>query len=364
MCAAASRRCSTGNTPGSPRSCASFRTPTRARSSTDCAWCCSAFFLLPRCPGMAPDRRQRRRTAARQRTVGCRYLRGPAGRFAADVGGRGRISSSATALAPWRDRTALRGRSAPLALAIASVFVPLVAGAAPIVVLVSGFLVTAALGVPLAFTLALTSLTYLVGIGGVSLIILPIKILGGVDSFVLLAIPLFIVAGTLMEAGGISERIVDLRDGDRRQGARRASDGRGRGRDPVLGNLGIDHRRRVGDQLAARAIDAARRLHGKGIGQHRRRRVGDGHPGAAVPDDGGAGIAGEPLHRDAVPGRLHSRVRVGARAARPDCRPGAAPEMAGQPDRRHARRFWRGRRAGRPFRPGFRYCCSAASSAG
>ena len=88
--------------------------------------------------------------------------------------------------------------------------VPLVAGAAPLVVLIVGFLITAALGVPLAFTLALTSLTYLLGIGGVSLIILPIKILGGVDSFVLLAIPLFIVAGVLMEAGGISERTVDF----------------------------------------------------------------------------------------------------------------------------------------------------------
>ena len=42
------------------------------------------------------------------------------------------------------------------------------------------------------------------------MIILPIKILGGVDSFVLLAIPLFILAGALMESGGISERIVDL----------------------------------------------------------------------------------------------------------------------------------------------------------
>jgi C4-dicarboxylate transporter DctM subunit len=52
--------------------------------------------------------------------------------------------------------------------------------------------------------------TYLVGIGGVSLTILPIKLLGGVDSFVLLAIPLFILAGALMESGAISERIVDL----------------------------------------------------------------------------------------------------------------------------------------------------------
>jgi tripartite ATP-independent transporter DctM subunit len=110
----------------------------------------------------------------------------------------------------WRDRPAVAWSLGAAGVAIASVLIPLVAGAAPLVVLVVGFLATAALGVPLAFTLALTSLTYLVGIGGVSLIILPIKILGGVDSFVLLAIPLFILAGALMESGGISERIVDL----------------------------------------------------------------------------------------------------------------------------------------------------------
>ena len=110
----------------------------------------------------------------------------------------------------WHERSSLPWSLGAAGLAIASVLVPLLAGAAPLVVLVSGFLVTAALGLPLAFTLALTSLTYLLGIGGVSLIILPIKILGGVDSFVLLAIPLFILAGALMESGGISERIVDL----------------------------------------------------------------------------------------------------------------------------------------------------------
>jgi tripartite ATP-independent transporter DctM subunit len=111
---------------------------------------------------------------------------------------------------PWRDRSALTWSLGTAGIAIASVLIPLVAGAAPLVVLVIGFLVTGAAGLPLAFTLALTSLTYLLGIGGVGLIILPIKILGGVDSFVLLAIPLFILAGALMETGGISERIVDL----------------------------------------------------------------------------------------------------------------------------------------------------------
>ena len=113
-------------------------------------------------------------------------------------------------LQPWRHRKSVMWSAGAALLALGSVMIPLVAGAAPLVVLVIGFLVTAAMGVPLAFTLALTSVTYLLGVGGVSLIILPIKILGGVDSFVLLAIPLFILAGALMESGGISERIVAL----------------------------------------------------------------------------------------------------------------------------------------------------------
>ena len=111
---------------------------------------------------------------------------------------------------PWRNRRSVIWSTGAALVALASVMIPLAAGAAPLVVLVIGFLVTAAMGVPLAFTLALTSVTYLLGVGGVSLIILPIKILGGVDSFVLLAIPLFILAGALMESGGISERIVAL----------------------------------------------------------------------------------------------------------------------------------------------------------
>jgi tripartite ATP-independent transporter DctM subunit len=113
-------------------------------------------------------------------------------------------------LAPWRDSASLKWSLGTVGLVIASVLIPMAVGAPPLSILVIGFLVTAAMGLPLAFTLALTSLTYLLGIGGVGLIILPIKILGGVDSFVLLAIPLFILAGALMESGGISERIVDL----------------------------------------------------------------------------------------------------------------------------------------------------------
>ena len=110
----------------------------------------------------------------------------------------------------WRDTNALGWSVGAAGLTIAAVGVPILVGAPPLAVLVLGFLTTAALGVPLAFTLVLTSFFYLLGIGGIGLIILPIKILGGVDSFVLLAIPLFILGGTLMESAGISQRIVDL----------------------------------------------------------------------------------------------------------------------------------------------------------
>ena len=187
---------------------------------------------------------------------------------------------------------------------------PLVAGAAPLVVLVIGFLVTAALGVPLAFTLALTSLTYLLGIGGVGLIILPIKILGGVDSFVLLAIPLFILAGALMESGGISERIVDLA---------MAIVGRVRGGlamvvvvaeilfSGISGSTAADV-----SAISSLLVPSMRRAgySGAGVGQRRRGRLRDGHPGAAVPDDGGARIARQPVDRDAVPGRLRAGVHA------------------------------------------------------
>src|SRR5688500_3248000 len=72
-------------------------------------------------------------------------------------------------LSPWRDRSLLPWTVGGAALVFASVLVPLLVAAPPLVVLVTGFLVTAAAGMPLAFTLVLTALTYLLGIGGIGL---------------------------------------------------------------------------------------------------------------------------------------------------------------------------------------------------
>lgn len=66
------------------------------------------------------------------------------------------------------------------------------------------------LGVPVAFALCLSALLYMVLFVDVPLIIIAQQMLSGVDKFTLMAIPFFVIAGTLMEQGGISRRIVDF----------------------------------------------------------------------------------------------------------------------------------------------------------
>ncbi|HEV3011602.1 MAG TPA: TRAP transporter large permease [Burkholderiales bacterium] len=72
------------------------------------------------------------------------------------------------------------------------------------------FLVLLFLGVPVAFAIGAAGLAGLVWSGEFPLIIIMQQIHQSVDSFVLLAIPLFIFAGMLMETGGIAVRLVRL----------------------------------------------------------------------------------------------------------------------------------------------------------
>jgi len=66
-------------------------------------------------------------------------------------------------------------------------------------------------GVPIAFALCISSVLYLVlYCPGIPLIIMAQQMLKGVDSFTLLAIPFFVIAGGLMQSGGISRRIVNF----------------------------------------------------------------------------------------------------------------------------------------------------------
>ena len=74
-------------------------------------------------------------------------------------------------------------------------------------VLAVSFLVTLFLGFPIALVLGVSSGAYILA-AGLPLTIIPQKMFSGMDSFVMLAIPAFILAGNLMNGGGITERIV------------------------------------------------------------------------------------------------------------------------------------------------------------
>ena len=66
------------------------------------------------------------------------------------------------------------------------------------------------IGVPIAFALGSAALVGLWLYEGAPLRIVASRMFGGIDNFSLLAIPFFILAGELMETGGISQRLVTL----------------------------------------------------------------------------------------------------------------------------------------------------------
>ena len=81
-----------------------------------------------------------------------------------------------------------------------------------IFILVSTFVILFALGVPIAFCLGLSTLATML----FTMDFLPAvttiaqRMAGGIDSFALLAIPLFILSGQLMARGGIARRVIDF----------------------------------------------------------------------------------------------------------------------------------------------------------
>jgi len=72
------------------------------------------------------------------------------------------------------------------------------------------FIVQCLLGVPIGFALLLGSATYLAVSQTVPLSVIPTNMQNGISSFVMLAIPFFILAGYLMTEGGLSRRLMDF----------------------------------------------------------------------------------------------------------------------------------------------------------
>lgn len=81
-----------------------------------------------------------------------------------------------------------------------------------ILVLVLTFVILLSLGVPISFSIGISSLlTMLISISALpSVTTVAQRMATGLDSFALLAIPFFILAGQLMNSGGIARRLIDF----------------------------------------------------------------------------------------------------------------------------------------------------------
>lgn len=64
-------------------------------------------------------------------------------------------------------------------------------------------------GVPIAFSLGVSSLVY-IWVNDITLILVAQKMFTGMDSFLLTAIPLFILAGNLMNAAGLTQELIEF----------------------------------------------------------------------------------------------------------------------------------------------------------
>ena len=78
------------------------------------------------------------------------------------------------------------------------------------IVLLVVTIITMILGMPIVFSIGIASVSSLLLIGDIPLQFVPQRIYAGMDSFPLLCIPFFIVAGELMSHGKITERLLEF----------------------------------------------------------------------------------------------------------------------------------------------------------
>ncbi|MDU5100526.1 MAG: TRAP transporter large permease [Peptoniphilus grossensis] len=78
------------------------------------------------------------------------------------------------------------------------------------IVLFGVFFILLILGVPIGYAIGISTLVNIVGFTDMPLMMIAQNSVAGVDSFPLLAIPFFMLAGNLMSSGGIAKRLVNF----------------------------------------------------------------------------------------------------------------------------------------------------------
>ena len=79
-------------------------------------------------------------------------------------------------------------------------------------ILIGTFFLLLVLNVPIAWSIGMAVVLYIVTSGTFSISYVATTMFTACDSFPLMAIPLFILAGALMEGGGLSQRLIDFAD--------------------------------------------------------------------------------------------------------------------------------------------------------
>ncbi|MCF4129489.1 TRAP transporter large permease [Methylobacterium sp. SyP6R] len=113
----------------------------------------------------------------------------------------------------------LRGRDVGMAALALAGLAGLVAGwtillpdaaPSPLALLLLAFAVALGSGIPIAFALSVGALVFLVSDGGIDPAVFAQQASSGIDNFVLLAIPFFVLTGLAMEVNGMSVRLIEL----------------------------------------------------------------------------------------------------------------------------------------------------------
>ena len=79
-----------------------------------------------------------------------------------------------------------------------------------LITLLISFAFLMVIGTPIAFAMGISSFLVLFSSGIVPLVVIPQRIIIALDSFPLLAVPLFVLTGEIMNVTGITTRLIDL----------------------------------------------------------------------------------------------------------------------------------------------------------
>ncbi len=79
-----------------------------------------------------------------------------------------------------------------------------------ILLLLAGLLALIALGVPVAYSLGISALLYIAASDPDLILVLPLQLFAGFDSYALISLPLFILMGLVMNSAEITARLIDF----------------------------------------------------------------------------------------------------------------------------------------------------------